>query len=80
MPLVLVHGWMDVAALRGEFPVLARLAYLNAGTDGPLAAAAGYRPGPSSSSGFHSVFSHCAGSLSFASATMRRLSAISGVS
>ena len=31
---------MDVAALRGEFPVLERLAYLNAGTDGPLAAAA----------------------------------------
>ncbi len=31
---------MDVAALRGEFPVLQRVAYLNAGTDGPLAAAA----------------------------------------
>ena len=31
---------MDVAALRGEFPVLERVAYLNAGTDGPLAAAA----------------------------------------
>jgi selenocysteine lyase/cysteine desulfurase len=31
---------MDPAALRAEFPVLQRLAYLNAGTDGPLAAAA----------------------------------------
>jgi len=31
---------MDVAALRREFPVLERLAYLNAGTDGPLASAA----------------------------------------
>ena len=31
---------MDPAALRAEFPVLERLAYLNAGTDGPLAAAA----------------------------------------
>ena len=31
---------MDVAALRGEFPVLERVAYLNAGTDGPLPAAA----------------------------------------
>ena len=31
---------MDPAALRSEFPVLERLAYLNAGTDGPLPAAA----------------------------------------
>ena len=31
---------MDPAALRAQFPVLARVAYLNAGTDGPLAAAA----------------------------------------
>ena len=31
---------MDVAALRAEFPVLNRLAYLNAGTDGPVPAAA----------------------------------------
>jgi selenocysteine lyase/cysteine desulfurase len=31
---------MDVAALRAEFPVLQRLAYLNAGTDGPVPAAA----------------------------------------
>ena len=31
---------MDPAALRSEFPVLERIAYLNAGTDGPLAAAA----------------------------------------
>jgi L-cysteine/cystine lyase len=31
---------MDAAALRAEFPVLERAAYLNAGTDGPLAAAA----------------------------------------
>jgi len=31
---------MDPAALRSEYPVLERLAYLNAGTDGPLAAAA----------------------------------------
>src|SRR3954470_22224604 len=31
---------MDAAALRAEFPVLERVAYLNAGTDGPLAAAA----------------------------------------
>jgi selenocysteine lyase/cysteine desulfurase len=31
---------MDPAALRSEFPVLQRVAYLNAGTDGPLAAAA----------------------------------------
>jgi L-cysteine/cystine lyase len=31
---------MDPAALRAEFPVLQRVAYLNAGTDGPLAAAA----------------------------------------
>src|SRR5829696_5209965 len=31
---------MDAAAFRAEFPVLERVAYLNAGTDGPLAAAA----------------------------------------
>src|SRR5215207_5447863 len=31
---------MDATALRAEFPVLERVAYLNAGTDGPLAAAA----------------------------------------
>src|SRR5215217_6025346 len=31
---------MDVTALRAEFPVLERIAYLNSGTDGPLAAAA----------------------------------------
>src|SRR5918996_4548009 len=31
---------MDAAALRAEYPVLQRVAYLNAGTDGPLAAAA----------------------------------------
>jgi selenocysteine lyase/cysteine desulfurase len=31
---------MDAAALRAEFPVLARLAYLNAGTDGPVPAVA----------------------------------------
>ena len=31
---------MDPAALRSEFPVLERVAYLNAGTDGPLPAAA----------------------------------------
>lgn len=31
---------MDVSALRNEFPVLEGLAYLNAGTDGPLAAGA----------------------------------------
>ena len=31
---------MDVAKLRGEFPVLRRLAYLNAGTDGPVPSAA----------------------------------------
>ena len=31
---------MDPAALRSEFPVLERIAYLNAGTDGPLATAA----------------------------------------
>jgi L-cysteine/cystine lyase len=31
---------MDPAALRAEYPVLERVAYLNAGTDGPLAAAA----------------------------------------
>ncbi|HWX75011.1 MAG TPA: aminotransferase class V-fold PLP-dependent enzyme [Solirubrobacteraceae bacterium] len=31
---------MDISALRAEFPVLARLAYLNAGTDGPLPARA----------------------------------------
>jgi L-cysteine/cystine lyase len=31
---------MDVADLRAEFPVFERLAYLNAGTDGPIARAA----------------------------------------
>jgi selenocysteine lyase/cysteine desulfurase len=31
---------VDVEALRNEFPVFERVAYLNAGTDGPLAAAA----------------------------------------
>jgi selenocysteine lyase/cysteine desulfurase len=31
---------MDAAALRAQFPVLERVAYLNAGTDGPLPAAA----------------------------------------
>ena len=31
---------MDAAALRAEFPVLDRLAFLNAGTDGPVPAAA----------------------------------------
>ena len=31
---------MDPAMLRNEFPVLKRLAYLNAGTDGPVPAAA----------------------------------------
>ncbi len=31
---------VDAAALRAEFPVLARLAYLNAGTDGPVPARA----------------------------------------
>jgi selenocysteine lyase/cysteine desulfurase len=31
---------VDVSSLRGEFPVLSRLAYLNAGTDGPLPASA----------------------------------------
>ena len=31
---------VDVTDLRAEFPVLERVAYLNAGTDGPLAAAA----------------------------------------
>jgi selenocysteine lyase/cysteine desulfurase len=31
---------MDAASLRAEFPVLARLAFLNAGTDGPVPAAA----------------------------------------
>jgi len=31
---------LDPAALRAQFPVLGRLAYLNAGTDGPLPAAA----------------------------------------
>jgi L-cysteine/cystine lyase len=30
----------DLSSLRGQFPVLDRFAYLNAGTDGPLAAAA----------------------------------------
>jgi len=32
---------VDASELRGEFPVTARVAYLNAGTDGPLPAAAG---------------------------------------
>jgi L-cysteine/cystine lyase len=32
--------FVSLSALRAEFPVLARLAYLNAGTDGPLAARA----------------------------------------
>ena len=31
---------MDLSGLRAEFPVLRRLAYLNAGTDGPLPARA----------------------------------------
>jgi selenocysteine lyase/cysteine desulfurase len=31
---------MDAPSLRSEYPVLARVAYLNAGTDGPLATAA----------------------------------------
>jgi selenocysteine lyase/cysteine desulfurase len=31
---------LDASALRAQFPVLGRLAYLNAGTDGPLPAAA----------------------------------------
>jgi selenocysteine lyase/cysteine desulfurase len=31
---------VDIEALRDEFPVLERVAYLNAGTDGPLSAAA----------------------------------------
>lgn len=31
---------MDLAALRAEFPVFEQVAYLNAGTDGPLAASA----------------------------------------
>jgi selenocysteine lyase/cysteine desulfurase len=31
---------VDIEALRGEFPVFERWAYLNAGTDGPLAASA----------------------------------------
>jgi hypothetical protein len=31
---------MDAAALRSEFPVLEDLAYLNAGTNGPLSHAA----------------------------------------
>src|SRR6266545_3652914 len=31
---------MDAAALRAEFPVLERVAHLNAGTDGPVPAAA----------------------------------------
>lgn len=35
-----VSAQLDAAALRGRFPVLGRLAYLNAGTDGPLPAAA----------------------------------------
>jgi len=32
--------FVDLSGLRDEFPVLRRLAYLNAGTDGPLPAAA----------------------------------------
>ena len=31
---------MDAQALRAQFPVLERVAYLNSGTDGPLPAAA----------------------------------------
>ena len=31
---------MDAQALRAEFPMLERIAYLNSGTDGPLPAAA----------------------------------------
>ena len=31
---------MDISSLRDEFPVLAKLAYLNAGTDGPIASSA----------------------------------------
>jgi L-cysteine/cystine lyase len=31
---------MDATALRAQFPVLERTAYLNSGTDGPLPAAA----------------------------------------
>ena len=31
---------MDAAALRAQFPVLERLAFLNAGTDGPVPVAA----------------------------------------
>jgi selenocysteine lyase/cysteine desulfurase len=36
----LFSRFVDVVALRAEFPVLARFAYLNAGTDGPLPARA----------------------------------------
>jgi selenocysteine lyase/cysteine desulfurase len=36
----LFSRFVSVSALRAEFPVLGRLAYLNAGTDGPLARAA----------------------------------------
>src|SRR6266851_8375728 len=36
----LFSRFVDASALRAEFPVLARLAYLNAGTDGPLPARA----------------------------------------
>ena len=31
-----IFGHVDISALREQFPVLGRLAYLNAGTDGPL--------------------------------------------
>ena len=40
---------MDAAALRAEFPVLERLAYLNAGTDGPVPAEAAAPPARRSS-------------------------------
>src|SRR5438477_12844969 len=36
----LFSPFVDFPALRAEFPVLRRLAYLNAGTDGPLPARA----------------------------------------
>ena len=35
---------VDAPALRAQFPVLSRVAYLNAGTDGPLPAAASRQP------------------------------------
>ena len=38
--LRLFSPFVDASALRAEFPVLGRLAYLNAGTDGPLPARA----------------------------------------